>query len=262
MPTIATCARVNRTCKAPIREIIYGCSRGAGEECAAVMTHHCATPIDLGRTDQGVFASEGSDKTRLLLREFSHRINNEFASAIAMISIAARSANDEARAALTAVEDQLQNFARVHHALQMPEHTSLIDAAAYLRQLCRAISRSKLEHKGIELRLVERAFHMSSERCWRLALILSELIANAERHAFRNRGGWIHVELLPSLSFVECRVTDNGSSEANTIPGHGLKIVEALARSLGGTIDQRFGPRGATAVLIFPAEVDTTERLA
>jgi len=72
----------------------------------------------------------------------------------------------------------------------------------------------------------------------------------------------IDVELLPSFSFVECRVTDNGSCEANTTPGHGLKIVEALARSLGGTIDQRFGSGGATAVLIFPAEVDTTERLA
>jgi two-component sensor histidine kinase len=140
----------------------------------------------------------------------------------------------------------------------MPEQTSCIDAAEYLRQLCQAVSRSRLESKGIELRLVERTFQMNSERCWRLGLIISELITNAERHAFRNGGGLIRVELLPSLSFVECRVTDNGTSEANTQPGHGLKIVEALAKSLGGTIDQRFGPHGATTVLIFPAEIETT----
>jgi two-component sensor histidine kinase len=198
-----------------------------------------------------------SFEARLLLREFSHRINNEFASAIGMISIAAaRSTNDEAKVALAAVEDRLQNYALVHYALQMPEHTSYVDAAAYLRQLCRAISRSKLESKGIELRLVERAFQMNSERCWRLGLIVSELITNAERHAFRNGGGLIRVELLPSLSFVECRVTDNGTGEANTCPGHGLRIVEALAKSLGSTIDQRFGPHGATAILIFPTEID------
>jgi two-component sensor histidine kinase len=190
---------------------------------------------------------------RLLLREFSHRINNEFASAIGVISIAAaRSANDEAKLALTAVRDRLQNYALVHHALQMPEHTSCIDAAAYFRQLCRAISRSKLESKGIELRFAERSFRMNSDRCWRLGLIVSELITNAERHAFRNGGGWIRVELLPSLSFVECRVTNNGTGEPNSSPGHGLKIVEALTKSLGGTIDQRFGPLGATAVVIFP----------
>jgi two-component sensor histidine kinase len=200
-------------------------------------------------------------EARLLLREFSHRINNEFASAISVISIAAaRSANNEAKVALAAVQNRLHNYALVHHALQMPEHTSYIDAAAYLRQLCRAISRSKLESKGIELRLVERTFQMNSERCWRLGLIVSELITNAERHAFRNGGGLIRIEMLPSLSFVECRVTDNGTGEPNICPGHGLRIVEALAKSLGGTIDQRFGPRGATAVVIFPIELDSTER--
>jgi two-component sensor histidine kinase len=204
-------------------------------------------------------ADRSSFEASLLLREFSHRINNEFASAIGVISIAkARSANDEAKAALAAVEDRLQNYARVHHALQMPEQTSCIDAAEYLRQLCQAVSRSRLESKSIELRLVEHTFQMNSERCWRLGLIISELITNAERHAFRNGGGLIRVELLPSLSFVECRVMDNGTSEANTQPGHGLKIVEALAKSLGGTIDQRFGPHGATTVLIFPAEIETT----
>ena len=216
----------------------------------------------LGQADVEVLTSEVFDEARLLLQEFSHRINNEFASAIGVISIAARSANDEAKVALAAVRDRLQNYALVHHALQMPKDVSCIDAAAYLRQLCWAISRSKLERNGIELRFVERTFRMNSERCWRLGLIVSELITNAERHAFRNGGGSIRVELLPSLSFVECRVTDNGTGEANSCPGHGLKIVEALAKSLGGTIDQRFGPHGATAVLIFPADMDTSERLA
>src|ERR1700730_17712432 len=233
--------------------------RIAREERSNAMNGHT---IDLGQIDGEVLASEGSDEARLLLREFSHRINNEFASAIGALSIAARSANDEARAALAAVQDQLQMYARVHHALQMPEHTSCIDAAEYLRQLCRAISRSRLESKNIELLLVERTFQMNSERCWRLGLIVSELITNAERHALRNGGGLIRVELLPSLSFIECRVTDNGMSKANTGSGHGLKIVEALTKSLGGTIDQRFGPHGGTAVLIFPADTDAAERLA
>jgi hypothetical protein len=62
------------------------------------------------------------------------------------------------------------------------------------------------------------------------------------RHAFSISGGLISVELLPSLSFVECRLTDNGVGKANTYPGRELKILEALAKNLGGTIDQRFGP--------------------
>jgi two-component sensor histidine kinase len=154
-------------------------------------------------------------EARLLLREFSHRINNEFASAIGMISVAAAHlANAEAKAALAAVEDQLHNYARVNYALQMPEHNSRIDAAAYLRQLCRAICYAKLNAKGIKLLLVERTFQMDSERCWRLGLIVSELITN---HAFRDNRGLIRVELLPSASIIECRVTDK---QVYRSPGH------------------------------------------
>ena len=83
-------------------------------------------------SQQTVLTSGVSDEARLLLREFSHRINNEFASAIGVISIAAaRSADDEAKVTLAAVQDRLQNYALVHHALQMPEDVSCIDAAAY-----------------------------------------------------------------------------------------------------------------------------------
>lgn len=209
------------------------------------MQHHlaCSPPT----------SKRSHSDARLLLHEFSHRINNEFASAIDLVSLAAaRSANAEVKAALGAVENQLHNYARLHQALQMPEQGIRIDAGAYLRQLCRAISRSKLDGKGIELVLVERRVLMSSERCWRLGLILSELITNAARHAFNNFTGSIRVELFPSTSFVECRVTDNGKSEANISVGRGLKIVKSLVDSLGGRMKQQFGPRGATSLIVIP----------
>ena len=201
-------------------------------------------------------AEQYSSTAGLLLREFSHRINNEFASAIGMISLAAEHlGNGEAKAALAAVQDQLHNYARVHHALQIPEHSSRIDAATYLRQLCRAICSAKLDAKGIKLLLVERTFQMD----FRTVLaagnsIMSELITNSARHAFGDNGGLIRVELLPSATIIECRVTDNGTGKPRIRPGNGTKIVASLAKSLGGAIDQRFGPRGATAVLISPAE--------
>ena len=165
-------------------------------------------------------AEQYSSTAGLLLREFSHRINNELASAIGMISLAAEHlGNGEAKTTLAAVQDQLHNYARVQHALQIPEHSSRIDAAAYLRQLCRAICFAKLDAKGIKLLLVERTFQMDSERCWRLGLIMSELITNSARHAFGDNGGVIRVELLPSASIIECRVTDNGTSKPRSRPG-------------------------------------------
>jgi two-component sensor histidine kinase len=212
---------------------------------------------------EGSSTEQYSSDAGLLLREFSHRINNEFTSAIGMISVVAgHVANSEAKAALAAVQDRLHSYARVHHALQMPEHNGRIDAAAYLRQLCRAICAAKLKAKGIELLFVERKFQMDSQRCWRLGLIVSELITNSARHAFRDDGGLIRVELLPSTSVIECRVTDNGTGKPIVRPGNGTNIIASLANSLGGTIAQHFGPQGSMTVLAFPAEIETNNLIS
>jgi two-component sensor histidine kinase len=190
---------------------------------------------------------------RMLLSEYSHRVNNEFAAAIAVVSVAAaRSSNEQARAVLAAVETQLSGYVQVHHVLQMPEDSTKIDAGVYLRRLCQAISRSKLDARGIELLFVERSFQMDSERCWRLGLIMSELITNSARHAFHGAGGTIRIELVPTRSFVQCRVTDNGAAVPDISPGQGLRIVGALATSLGASLEQQFGASGTTSVLILP----------
>ena len=229
------------------------------------MSHHYSGPdfgfpredarwtSPMSQLDKVSFSTRPSPEEWLLFREYTHRINNELTSAISAISVAAmRSASEEVRAALTAVIERLENYARVDRALRMPERATSIDAATYLRYLCLAISRSKLDFKGIELVLVERPLMINSERCWRLGLIVSELITNAARHAFPGRGGAIVVELLPSRSLVECRVTDNGTANANIGSGHGLEIVEALAKGLSGEIRQHFGPAGSRSTLSFP----------
>jgi two-component sensor histidine kinase len=195
---------------------------------------------------------------RLLLREITHRINNEFASAIQVVSFtAAKSADGNVKAALAGVMEQLHNYARVHHALQMPASNHDIDASAYLRELCRSISRSKLEHRNIELVLVERAFRMSSDRCWLMGMIVAELITNAVRHAFDRRGGIIRIECRASGEFIECRVSDNGSaSTADVRPGSGLKIINALAQDLGANFQFNLGEDGSQSVLMIPIEQD------
>ena len=146
----------------------------------------------------------------LLLDELNHRINNEFASAIGAVSLAAaRSSTDLVKVALAGVAELLHHYAAVHHALQMPAAEALIDAAAYLRKLCRSISRSKLAHLKINFVLAAEPLKLQSHKCWRLGMIVHELITNAARHAFAGRKGEIRVELSRAGALVECRVLDN-----------------------------------------------------
>jgi two-component sensor histidine kinase len=67
----------------------------------------------------------------LLLRELSHRINNEFSSLIGFSSlIASRSTSDEVKSALSGVTDLLRNYAGVHRALQMPTYSTMIESSS------------------------------------------------------------------------------------------------------------------------------------
>ena len=202
--------------------------------------------------DHSVIANEF-----LLLRELSHRINNEFASAIGYVSlIASRSTNEDVKLALAGVADLLHRYAGVHRALQMPTYSTAIDASGYIRALCQSIWSARLDRRNVNLVLVESPLRLRSEQCWKLGMIIAELITNSMRHAFDDSGGTIRIEMSASGPIAQCCIMDNGFSRGPLQPGQGLRIVDALARELGGTIDHEFGAEGATSALTFPIHND------
>jgi two-component sensor histidine kinase len=194
-----------------------------------------------------------SSEERVLLQELDHRIINGFSCAISAVSLAAaRTKNEEVKGALSDVAQLLYRYADVHRALQMPEYDTLVDAAAYLCQLCLSISRSKLDYREIRLVLVAEPLRLEADKCWRLGMIMHELINNAAEHAFAFGNGTIRVELASAGAFVECKVQDNGSAAASPQPGRGLKIINDLTKGLGGRFAQSFGTGGSTFAVTFP----------
>jgi two-component sensor histidine kinase len=189
----------------------------------------------------------------LLLDELNHRILNEFASLIAIVSrAAAASGNDDVKRALSGVAQLLHHYAQVHRALLPPDAGDLVNAEGYLSSLCRSISRSKLDHMNIDLVLAARPLLLESVRCWRLGMIVTELITNAARHAFAGGPGEIRVELVRNGAFVRCTVSDNGSASANVRPGRGSRIVDQLVKELNGSSQLKFGFAGTTVTVVFP----------
>jgi two-component sensor histidine kinase len=100
---------------------------------------------DQENTMRQLATEQSFPEERLLINELTHRINNEFASAILVSLAAVRTSNREVKVALTSVVELLHHYADVYRALQMPEHRTRIDITAYLEQLCLSISRSKLD---------------------------------------------------------------------------------------------------------------------
>jgi two-component sensor histidine kinase len=191
---------------------------------------------------------------RTLLDELNHRIKNELASVINLVSFkAVWTDNVDAKEELSNLVDLLHQHVEVHSILTMPDRDALADAGEQLRKLGLAMSRSKLDRMNIHLLLSIDTLALESERCWRLALAVYELVTNAVRHAcFDGQDGEIKIRLMRSSSGVNCRVTDNGSGLGRIKPGRGLRIVSELARTLGGRMVHTFGTASTSFALDFP----------
>jgi two-component sensor histidine kinase len=196
--------------------------------------------------------SGGSE--RLLLSELVHRLTNELTAAVGLIDLASlRARTTDARQTLEAVRESLASFARVHQALQAPRSCARVDVRPYLRRLCDAIRAAKLQQRGIDLQYLDQTLVIDSEKCWKLGMIVFELITNSAKHAFQQTAGTIKVEVHRVGQTVRCRVEDNGSSPSPSAePGAGLSIVNSLARELGGTFHQRFDSSGSISKVTFP----------
>ena len=190
----------------------------------------------------------------LLLRELNHRIKNELTSAIYAVSAkAVRSDNVAVKAALLDVVDLLHHCADVHRALHMPDQGRLTDAARYLQQLCFSITKYRLDRLAIRVLFSADDLRLEGERCWKLGLIVSELLTNVARHAqFDARHPELRVELLLAGNVVKCRVSDNGSAPEPIRRGRGLAIIGELASSLGGRVHTSCTDDGYSFLLTFP----------
>jgi two-component sensor histidine kinase len=195
-----------------------------------------------------------ADRSLLLFAEFLHRVKNEYACAISLATIlAARSSNEETKAALAQVIDQLHALASAHEILRPPLTTALTDLGANLTKLCRVMTSSRLAQRGVELNLaITQPVLLDARRCWRAELIVSELITNAARHAFVAEAGRISVAVKIASGQVICRVSDDGSSTATLKSGLGTELIDALAADLDGYVERLHKASGTTVTLCFP----------
>jgi two-component sensor histidine kinase len=199
----------------------------------------------------------------LLLRELDHRIKNELTSAIYAVSAKAVHSDSVAvKAALLDVVDLLHQWGDVHQALHMPEQGRLTDAARYLQQVCFSITKYRLDRLAIRVVFSADDLRLEGERCWKLGLIVSELLTNGAQHAqFDARHPELRVELMLTGNVVKCRVSDNGSASEPVRRGRGLAIIGELAGSLGARVHTSCAADGSSFLLTFPL-TESEQRVA
>jgi two-component sensor histidine kinase len=156
------------------------------------------------------------------------------------------------KTALLDVVGILHRCADVHWALHVPDQGSFTDAARYLQQLCHSVAKHRLDDLKIRVLFSADELQLEGERCWRLGLIVSELLTNVARHAQFDGYPLLRVELVLAGSVVKCGASDNGSASESIRPGRGLTIIGELASTLGGSIHTACVAEGSSFLVAFP----------
>ena len=192
-----------------------------------------------------------------LVEEITHRVLNEYAEAISALAVAARAAPDaRTEVTLRAAATRLRAQAEAHRALQSPAAAGLMDLGDYLVELCASLSKAQLSQNGVRLMVSADEVWLDADRCWRVGLIVAELIRNAARHGFAGGPGSIRVETTEAAGKISCRVRDDGRGGALGEGGRGSRLVQALANELRGAVDWDFTPAGCCARLDFARPID------
>ncbi|QAY79062.1 ATP-binding protein [Sphingosinicella sp. BN140058] len=192
-----------------------------------------------------------------LVEEINHRVVNEYAEAIATLSLAASRVEDPAaQAVLARAAARLHDHAESHRALMPPAVDGEADLGDHVARICDAFTRATLAERDVHLGVRTVEIRLAAERCWRIGLVLVELIRNAARHGLRGSGGLISVEVSEQSGLLTCEVRDNGRPPSRAIPGRGQGLIRALVAELGGGVEWIFTEGGAIARVQLPVRED------
>jgi two-component sensor histidine kinase len=218
---------------------------------AAFVQRLTAEPGEAARVAAAAVEAQNRD---VLLREMQHRVKNSFQLILASIAIQKRRhPTEDVLRALDHVASRINAISLAHDQLAPREEGQIVKLSDYLRALCLSI---KQQAEGIDIDVQADELELSIDRAVPLGLILNEAATNSLKHAFgRDAGGRISVKLVAGVGYGEGRLTvsDNGRGITEPNPtGSGLKLIAALARQIGGRVDQDSSDRGTTTSLIFP----------
>lgn len=196
----------------------------------------------------------------VLLTEIHHRVKNNLQVISSLLSLQARSiGSDEARSVFTESQNRVRSMALVHEKLYQSRDLARIDFSAYVRELV-----SHLFHvyrtEELSLRIRVESVFLTIERAVPCGLIVSELVSNALKYAFPEKGkGEIAIELaVDEAGRCTLTVRDDGVGlpadfDLRHPTSLGLRIVNTLTEQLGGALTVRTD--GGTAFNVaFPIE--------
>lgn len=197
-----------------------------------------------------------------LLQEVHHRVKNNLQIVSSLLKLQADSLSDKNAASLLRESQQrVLSMALIHERLYARKHMAAIEFDSYARTLVHELVYSYAGRAGnVTGRILPPQILLSIGQAIPCGLILNELVTNALKYAYPETGkGEVVVELHESPEGrIRLAVSDQGRGlpeafDFRTAKSLGLRIVDVLAKQLGGTLTVERGPT-TKFILDFPRE--------
>lgn len=190
----------------------------------------------------------------LTIREIHHRVKNNLQTVASLLRIQSRtSSSEEVKESLAQAMRRVSAIAVVHDVLSegIDQEVSFDQIFQRILQLVPEIATGY--HTTVKTVLEGSFGDLSTERATTLALVLTELVANAVEHGLADKSGEIRVIAEREARSLKIQVVDDGVGlpEGKIGSGLGTQIITTLVESeLRGKISWTAPIRGGTRVVL------------
>jgi two-component sensor histidine kinase len=183
--------------------------------------------------------SVGDERYEARQREAEHRVKNTLQLISSIVLLQGRRTGDEAaRQALRAVQQRVTAVSVAHRHVAWAGETEAVEVAALVREIVGDLAGSA-GREGVAIDLDLEPISIPGRQSAPVALLLSECVGNALRHAFPDgRNGRVHVGLRRGQGAFELTVADDGVGVADgaSPSGFGLTVAQLMAQQLRGRL--------------------------
>jgi two-component sensor histidine kinase len=197
------------------------------------------------------------DHQKMLMVEINHRVKNSLQFVTSLLALQAATSQDPALVRnLHEASSRVSVVARIHDRLYRNPDISAVDLSAYLTDICNDLGELAGE---VEIEFKPSGpIHIAPDRAVSVALLATELITNAARHAYAGGKGLIRVRLeRVAGETAVLSVRDDGSGlppgfDVKQSKGLGMKIVGSLVQQLGATFTIERRQPGSELIVEIP----------
>lgn len=186
--------------------------------------------------------SETINQKQVLLSELQHRVKNNLQHVISILEIQKESVDfNNIEELIRGNQNRIHSMALLHKKLKLSDNVNDVNLKKYITELAELVKESYDSHnKQINLIMICDIESISIENGLPIGLILTELVSNSMKHAFKNRKiGIIHIQITHDMQTGQHTFyyADNGEGfdfNQTSEKGLGQEIIKGLIDQLDG----------------------------